>query len=177
VLHGRGPDDLRELTFELAGEMLRAGGVAKSKAQALRLVEQVLNDGSAVEKMREVVQAQGGDAKVVDSPDRLPLSRHRSTVAARSAGYVTGIDPFELGYASMGLGAGRSRAEDSVDPGAGIRLQVQIGDRVRAGDTLATMYSAQRSLLRAGSARVAASFKIGKRSPAARSRIIETIRR
>jgi pyrimidine-nucleoside phosphorylase len=177
VLHGRGPDDLRELTDELAAEMLRAGGVAKSKAQALRRVEQVLKNGSALEKMREVVKAQGGDPKVVESPDRLPLSRHRSTVTAESDGYVTGIDPLELGYASMGLGAGRSRAEDSVDPGAGIRLHVRIGDRIGTGESLATIYGSERSLLRTGSARVATSFQIGKRRPPVRSRIIETIRR
>ena len=177
ILHGQGPDDLRELTYELAAEMLRAAGVSKTKAQALRRVKQALTDGSALEKMRQIVEAQGGDSGVVDAPDQLAVARHRSTVAATADGYVTDLDPLELGYASMGLGAGRGRAEDAVDPGAGIRLHVQLGDAVRTGDALATLYASQRSLLRPGVDRVAASIRIRRRRPAIRSRIIETIRR
>ena len=177
VLHGRGPNDLQELTYALAAEMLHAAGVAKTRAQALRRVELVVTDGTALRKMQQIVEAQGGDPSVVEEPGRLAVARHRSTVAAKSSGYVTDIDPLELGYASMGLGAGRNRAEDAVDPGAGIRLHIQVGDRVRTGDELATLYASERARLRAGADRVAASFRIGTRRPAVRSRIIETIRR
>jgi len=177
VLHGRGPNDLRELTYALAAEMLRAAGVAKTRAQALQRVELAVTDGTALRKMQQIVEAQGGDPSVVEEPGRLAVARHRSTVAAKSSGYVTDIDPLELGYASMGLGAGRNRAEDAVDPGAGIRLHIQVGDRVRTGDELATLYASERARLRAGADRVAASFRIGTRRPAVRSRIIETIRR
>ena len=177
VLHGRGPNDLRELTYALAAEMLCAAGVAKTRAQALQRVELAVTDGTALRKMQQIVKAQGGDPSVVEEPGRLAVARHRSTVAAKSSGYVTDIDPLELGYASMGLGAGRNQAEDAVDPGAGIRLHIQVGDRVRAGDELATLYASERARLRVGADRVAASFRIGKRRPALRSRIIETIRR
>jgi len=177
VLHGEGPDDVRELTYELASEMLRAGGIAKTKAQALRRVERAVTDRTALEKMRQVVGAQGGDQRVVDEPDRLAVARHHRACAATSDGYVTDIDPLELGYASMGLGAGRCRAEDAVDPGAGIRLHVRVGDLVRTGDELATLYTSERGRLSAGTARVAAAFRVGKRRPPVRSRIIETIRR
>ncbi|NOQ83891.1 MAG: thymidine phosphorylase [Myxococcales bacterium] len=177
VLHGQGPDDLRELTYELAGEMLRAAGMVKTKAQALRRVESAVLDGTALEKMQQIVDAQGGDPRVVEEPNRLAVARHRSTCVAASSGYVRGIDPLELGYASMGLGAGRSRAEEEVDSGAGIRLHVQVGDQVRVGDELATLYTSERARLRAATGRVATSFRIGKRRPLVRSRIIETIRR
>ncbi|UCF47586.1 MAG: thymidine phosphorylase [Myxococcales bacterium] len=177
ILHGEGPDDLRELTYELAAEMLRAAGVTKSKPQALRRIELAVADGTALQKMRQIVKAQDGDPGVVDNPDRLPLARHRSSITATAEGYVADIDPLELGYASMGLGAGRSRAQDAVDPGAGIRLHVQVGDRVRAGDAVATLYASQRQLLGPGADRAAACFRIGKRRPPARNRVIETIRR
>ena len=177
ILHGRGPDDLRELTYELAAEMLRAAGLVKSKSQGLRHIEQQVANGTALEKMREIVEAQGGDPRVVDAPDQLAVARHRTTVTSAATGYVTDIDPLELGYASMGLGAGRSRAEDSVDAGAGIRLHVQRGDQVREGDALATLYTSERARLRVGAGRVGASFRIGKRRPRLRSRLIETIRR
>ena len=177
VLHGRGPDDLRELTFALGAEMLRAGGRAKTEAQGRRTLEDAVRSGRALRAMREIVTAQGGDPRPVDEPDRLDLARHHTTVTASADGYVTTIDPLELGYASMGLGAGRTRAEDAVDPGAGIRLHVQVGDRVRSGDALATLYSSKRSLLEKGAGRSAASFGITKRRSRPRSRIIETIRR
>lgn len=177
VLHGGGPEDLRELTYALGAEMLRAAGVAKSTAQAHRRLVRAVEDGSAAAKMREVVDAQGGDPRVVDEPNRLKLARHRTTITAPSSGFVTGIDPLELGHASMGLGAGRARAEDEVDPGAGIRLCVCLGDQVRAGDELATLYSSKRSLLAAAATRTAASFRLGKRRRGASSRVIETIRR
>jgi len=177
ILHGEGPDDLRELTYELAAEMLRAAGVVKTKSQARRRIEQEVADGAALEKMREIVEAQGGDPRVVDAPDQLAVARHRTTITAATDGYVTDLEPLELGYASMGLGAGRSRAEDAVDPGAGIRLHVQLGDRVRKGDGLATLYTSERARLRVATDRVTSAFRIGKRRPPVRNRLIETIRR
>jgi len=177
ILHRQGPNDLRELTYDLAAEMLRAAGVAKTKSQALRRVELAVTNGTALQKMREIVDAQGGDSRVVDAPDQLAVARHRTTVTAKADGYVRDIDPLELGYASMRLGAGRSRAEEAVDPGAGIRLHVQLGDRVRTGGELATLYTSERARLRLGADRVSASFRIGKRRPPVRRRIIETIRR
>jgi pyrimidine-nucleoside phosphorylase len=177
ILHGEGPDDLRELTYALAVEMLRAAGVAKTKAQALHRIERAVADGMALQKMRQIVEAQGGDPRVVDAPSKLAVATHRSTVNASADGYVTHIDPLELGYASMRLGAGRTRAEDAVDPGAGIRLHVQLGDEVATGDEIATLYASDRGLLRSGRAQVTGAFRIGKRRPPAPSRIIATIRR
>jgi thymidine phosphorylase len=149
ILHGQGPNDLRELTYDLAAEMLRAAGVAKTKSQTLRRVELAVKDGAALQKMREIVDAQGGDSRVVDAPDQLAVARHRTTVTAKA----------------------------DVDPGAGIRLHVQLGDQIRSGDELATLYTSERARLRLGENRVSASFRIGKRRPPVRRRVIETIRR
>jgi pyrimidine-nucleoside phosphorylase len=177
VLHGEGPEDLQELTYALGSEMLRAAGATKSKGAAERMLAQAVRSGRAARKMAEIVGAQGGDARVVDEPDRMKLGRHRTTITAPSEGFVTGIDPLEVGYAAMGLGAGRTQAEDAVDPGAGIRLHVRLGDHVRAGDALATLYSSKKALLDPAAQRTAASFVLGKRLRGTSSRIIETIRR
>ena len=177
VLHGSGPEDLRELTFALGAEMLRAAGVAKTEAQDRRLLGQAVADGTALRKMQEIVGAQGGDPSVVEEPSRLKLARHRHTVRAPEDGYVTGVDPLELGYAALGLGAGRLRAEDAVDPGAGIRLHVRVGDRVRAGEPLATLYSSKRALLEAGVRRTESALRLGKRRLKPRNRLIDAIRR
>ena len=177
ILHGGGPDDLRDLTYALVAEMLRMAGISRSEAGALRRIHQVVADGTALERMRQIVKAQGGDPAFVDKPSELPLARHRSTITSPSEGYITGIDPLELGHASMGLGTGRLQVEDVVDPGAGIRLHAQVGDRVRTGDPLATLYASRKGLLKPGAERATACFRIGRRRPPAPSRIIETIRR
>ena len=108
----------------------------RDQARAERLLRQTVTEGSAAEKMRSIIAAQGGDPRVVDEPDRMSLGRHRRTLKAARDGYVAAIDPLEIGYASMGLGAGRTRAEDLVDPGAGIELHVGVGDRIRMGDAV-----------------------------------------
>ena len=177
VLQGGGPDDLRELTYTLGAEMLKLAGVAKSKSRAERLLRDAVGDGRAAQKMKQIVQAQGGDPRVVDEPDRLQLARHRKTVTAESTGFVISIDPLEVGYASMNLGAGRTRAEDTVDAGAGIRLHVRVGDRVQPGDPLATLYTSRRTLVEPADRRVATSFELGNRRPPTSSRIIEAVRR
>ncbi len=177
VLHGRGPSDLVELTYALGAEMLRLGGVAKNRAEAQRRLERAVDEGRALQKMRAIVDAQGGDPRVVDEPDRLALSEHRGKVVSNADGYVTDLDPLELGYVAMALGAGRARSEDTVDPGAGIRLHVQRGDRVRKGETLAVLYGSERARIAPGKRRAAGAFRIGKRRPAARDRLIDVIRR
>ena len=177
LLHGGAPEDLQEVTYALGAEMLRAAGLEKSKARAMRRLKRAVEDGDALAVMRRIVKSQGGDERTVEEPDRIELSRFRTTVTASSDGYVTDIDPLELGYASVGLGAGRTRAQDDVDPGAGIRLHVRLGDRVRAGDELATLYTAKRAWIAPGAKRIESAFRFGKRRPPSRGRIIETIRR
>ena len=177
VLHGGGPDDLQEVTLALGAEMLRAAGLVRSKAQGERELARVIRDGTAAAKMSAIVSAQGGDARVVDEPDRLKLARHRASVTAPRSGFVTAVDPLELGYASMGLGAGRTRVEDAVDPGAGIVLHAHLGDQVKAGDTLATLYTSKRGLLAGGVRRATAAFQLGKRRARATGRILGAVRR
>jgi pyrimidine-nucleoside phosphorylase len=177
VLQGGGPDDLQEVTLALGAEMLRAAGLVRSKAEGTRKLARVIQDGTASAKMAEIVSAQGGDPRVVQEPDRLKLARHRASVAASKSGVVTALDPLELGYASMGLGAGRTRAEDAVDPGAGIVLHAHLGDEVKAGDTLATLYTSKRALLAGGLSRTKAAFELGRRRPPTSSRILGAVRR
>lgn len=177
VLHGRGPSDLNELTYELGAEMLRLGGLAKTHAAAVKLIDKAVRDRAGLSKMREIVEAQGGDPRVVDEPDRLALSRHRGEVVAKTGGYVTDLDPLALGYVSMALGAGRIRAEDSVDPGAGVRLHVRVGDRVQKGDSIATLHGSDRSSLSASMLRAQDAIRIGKRRRPARDRVIDAVRR
>ena len=177
VLQGEGPDDLMEVTIALGAEMLRLAGVERAEARASRRLREAIRSGAAAEKMRRIIVAQGGDPRVVDEPDRLELGRQRVTIRAQSGGFLVRVDPLELGHVSVALGAGRMRAEDPVDPKAGIRLHVKLGDKVRSGDPLATLYSSKQGLLIASAERANSAFHVRTRRAAeSESRILGRVR-
>jgi pyrimidine-nucleoside phosphorylase len=177
VLHGRGPDDLCEVTWALGAEMLLAGGLVRTRVQGERRLSQSVKDGSAAIKLKQIIEAQGGDPRVVDEPDRLALSRQRATLAAPKSGFVRAFDPLELGLVSMGLGAGRTRADQDVDPGAGLVLHAAVGDRVERGQPLATLYTSKRAWLEPALARASSAVEVGKGRKAPASRLIDRVQR
>lgn len=142
VLKGGGPEDLRQLCLELAGEMIRIGGRAESFEEGKETARQVLSDGRALEKFRQMVRRQGGDDRIVEEPERMGSSPYSRDVLAGRTGFIAETDTREIGRASQHLGAGRLRKEDEIDFTAGIRMHVRIGDSVQEGDVLATLYGA-----------------------------------
>ncbi len=174
ILRGRGPEDVRELTVRLGVEMLLLGGM-KDAASARARLEAALADGSALRRFAEVIEAQGGDAKVTDDPSRLPQPRYRREVRADRSGVLTAIDAGEVGLASVELGAGRARKEDAVDPAAGLLLRKRVGDAVRAGEVLAELHAASEARLEAGEARFRAALAIGQAAPPERPLVLERI--
>jgi pyrimidine-nucleoside phosphorylase/thymidine phosphorylase len=139
-LQGEGPDDLMEVSLELAAEMLLVGGVARHRDEALARCRRAIADGSALERFRRVVEAQGGDGRVCDEPEKvLPRAECVEIVRAERTGYVHELEAFAVGQASMLLGAGRRTAEDAVDPAAGIIIHRAVGDPVSAGNWLAEL--------------------------------------
>jgi len=141
VLRGTGSADTRELSLTLAAWMLVAGGVTEEYSEAREIAVSGLSNGSAAARFRRMVVAQGGDAKYVDDPDLLIGAPFRSEVQAEREGFVVGVDARRLGILSMGLGAGRDKPEDRVDPAVGILLHRKSGDRLRTGDVLAEVHA------------------------------------
>jgi thymidine phosphorylase len=140
-LRGAGPDDLMEVSLELAAEMLVLGGVAAGRDDALARCRRAIADGSALERFRRVIAAQGGDARVCDDPDGvLPRAAVVEPFRAARSGYVAGIRAWSVGQASMLLGAGRARVDSRIDPAAGILFQRTVGDAVREGDVIAEIH-------------------------------------
>jgi pyrimidine-nucleoside phosphorylase len=140
VLRGAGPDDLRELCLELAGWMLRLGGVADTVAKGKVLGEKLISTGEALDRFRQMVELQGGDPRVIDNPERLPQAQHRMKVSSPRSGYIASLQCEQIGTACVVLGGGRERKEDSVDPSVGIVLHKKVGDAVSAGELLATIH-------------------------------------
>jgi pyrimidine-nucleoside phosphorylase len=174
ILRDRGPADARELTLRLGVEMLLAAGQRDAAAARTRL-EAALADGSARRRFAELIEAQGGDARVADDPTRLPQPRCRRAVRADRSGVLVSLDAEQVGLAAVELGAGRARKEDPVDPAAGILLQKRVGDPVRAGEDLAVLHAASEPRLDAGEARFRAAVAIGEAAPGPSPLVLERI--
>jgi pyrimidine-nucleoside phosphorylase len=140
ILHGGGPEDLRELCLHLAAWMFFVGGATKTVVDGKQRAEEMIASGKAFERFRHMVELQSGDISVIDDPTRLPSAEHRVDVSAGQAGYVTAIACEQVGTACVILGGGRERKEDSVDPSVGIVVHKKIGDKVSAGEALCTIH-------------------------------------
>jgi pyrimidine-nucleoside phosphorylase len=135
----RGP--LAELSLELAAEMLVAGGAAADLDEARGRCRRAVADGTALERFRRVVVAQGGDGRVCDDPDAvLPRATRVELVRADRAGFLARLLAWPIGQASMLLGAGRATVASRIDPAAGIVLSRRVGDAVAVGDVLAELH-------------------------------------
>lgn len=174
VLKGGGPEDLRQLCLELAGEMIRIGGRAESFEEGKETARQVLSDGRALEKFRQMVRRQGGDDRIVEEPERMGSSRYSRDVLAGRTGFIAETDTREIGRASQHLGAGRLRKEDEIDFTAGIRMHVRIGNFVKEGDVLATLYGADSRRLEEAEIIMEAAIRLSA-EPTAPPKLIQKI--
>ncbi len=140
VLRGGGPTDLIELCYELAGWMLYLGGRATGLDEGRELAGEMVARGRALGKFREIIRLQGGDAAVADHPNRLPQARHQLDVPSPGSGYVASIQCEQIGVASVLLGGGRDKKEDTIDPAVGLVVHKKIGDAVKTGEPLCTLH-------------------------------------
>jgi pyrimidine-nucleoside phosphorylase len=168
VLAGGGPEDLRELCLDLSAWMFVLGGKSKSVAEGRKLASEMIASGAARDKFREIIRLQGGDAGVVDDPSRLPRAKNKATAITMKEGYVTSIRCEQVGVASMLLGGGREKKEDSIDPAVGIVLEKKVGDRVLAGSVLCTIHYNSDERKGEALSLLADSFVIGAVAPPAR---------
>ena len=142
TLRGEGPADLRELTVALAAEMLMLGGVADNVTDARVQAGAALRDGRALAKLQEIIEAQGGNAAVLDDPAILPQAAVRRVVTAENAGTVLEMNVRAIGELAVSLGAGRQALGDEIEPGVGFHITVKPGDPVHADQPIATIYGA-----------------------------------
>ena len=160
---GDGSSDLMELVHVLSASMLMLGGKAHSISEGIAQSRSAVASGRAYRSFHEMVHTQGGDVRVFDRAN--PGARCALEVSADVAGYVYEIDGLAVGLASLQLGAGRKRMEDSVDPNAGIVLAKKVGDAVRAGETLARLFTERSEELESVRAAVSRAFVIRAVAP------------
>jgi pyrimidine-nucleoside phosphorylase len=174
-LRGAGPAEEVALTCRLAGWMLKIGGLAATAEEGEAIARRRLADGSAWERFLRNVAFQGGDVAAVKDPRRGPHAAIVTPVKARAAGRVARIDARGIGIASVVLGAGRSRKEDVVRPGVGIRFLRRAGDTVREGDELCTVHGDVEAKVAEACAMVEAAFVLGPEPSPGPGRVLEEI--
>jgi pyrimidine-nucleoside phosphorylase len=174
TLKGKGPKDLETLSVALAARMLYLAGAA-TEAEAESKIWAALTSGRGLEKFRAIIAQHGGDEGVVDDYSRLPSAPHRSAFKADRSGFVTELDAELVGRATMELGAGRERVEDTIDPGVGAIVLAKPGDAVRAGDTILELFCRDAARVETALKLVRSACKIGEQAPPPAPLILETI--
>ncbi|KRK36478.1 thymidine phosphorylase [Levilactobacillus parabrevis ATCC 53295] len=141
LLKGEAPADITDLVLTLGSYMVVMSGKTDSMAEARKMCEGTITDGSALKKFGDMVAAQGGDRSVVDHPEIMPQAKYKIPLPAKTSGVVSRVEADEMGVASMLLGGGRQKADDKLDYAVGIMMSKKVGDKVAAGDSLLTIYS------------------------------------
>jgi thymidine phosphorylase len=149
--------------MELSAQMLVLAHIVDSLDEARQRLQQALESGEALERFRQNVLAQGGDARVCDdSSGVLPLVSESFKVESRRSGYITSVETTEIGRAIVALGGGRVRIDDKIDPSVGFMSEVKIGDQITAGQTLGVVYSRDEGRASRAVSRIQAAYQIGE---------------
>lgn len=141
LLKGQAPADITELVMTLGAHMVVMSGKADDLGTARAMCEKTITDGSALQKFGDMVAAQGGDRNVIDHPEIMPQAKFKIELPAKTSGVVSKVEADEMGIASMLLGGGRQKADDQLDYAVGIMMNKKVGDPVKAGESLLTIYS------------------------------------
>ena len=171
VLNGEGPDDVTQLTLALGEVMLELAGIDGGRER----LEEAIASGAALQKLKDVASAHGGDPSVLDDTSGLEIAGHEATIPAPESGFVTRCDALTIGIAATRLGAGRERKEDDIDHGVGVTLVAKIGAEVSVGDPLAIVRYNDQERWEGHKGRLATAWTIGPEPPTPRDLILERI--
>lgn len=175
VLSGKGDHRLRSLCLELSANMVYLGRQAETMEEARAKAVEAVRSGGALEKLRRMVEAQGGDPSYITNPEKFTISPACVEIAAPQAGYITRLDAEGCGLAAVELGAGRETKESPIDFGAGIVLLKNKGDRVEQGQPIARLYAQSEALCRRGEERFFQALEVGPQAPQTGPMIVDRV--
>ena len=141
VLKGEGSEDETTVALTVATCMCILGGAFREFNEGYEYLLNLIKEGKAIDKFKELIKAQGGNPDVVDNPDILPEAKYHMEVKAKKSGYVEALNATMIGKSAMILGAGRTKKEDKIDFSSGITLTKKIGDKVDINDTLCILHT------------------------------------
>lgn len=158
TLNGKGPADFLELCLTLGSFMVEAGGMAADEKEAREMLKKTIEDGSALNKLAEFVEAQGGDKRAVYDTSLLPMASFTEDIFSSEEGYVQQIICDEVGICSLILGGGRETKDSEIDLSVGLVLKKKVGDYVKRGESLALMYGNDHDKMKAAASRFRAAY-------------------
>jgi len=174
-LQGAGPADLMEVTYALGAEILKMAYPELSQEKAIEMQIKTVSDGSAFEKLKKITELQGGNPRVLDELDKYPKAKFQRTIKSTQTGYLAGIDTMALGFAGIQLGAGRKVISDQIDYSSGLYIRCKLGDQLKIGDEILTLYSEDEARLSVVADQISTSFTIAESTPAFPPLIVERI--
>ncbi|WP_342756143.1 pyrimidine-nucleoside phosphorylase [Kineothrix sedimenti] len=163
TLKGNGPADFLELCLTLGSYMVELGGLAADEKDARKMLEQTIADGSALKKLAQFIEAQGGDPKAVYESDLLPKADFVEEIASPREGYIKKIVCDEIGICSLILGGGRETKESDIDLAVGLVLKKKAGDYVKAGESLAVIHGNDREKMEAAKVRFINAYSFSEK--------------
>ena len=164
TLKGRGPEDLIAVVVEIASTMLYLAQIG-TKEECMKKVKRVIADGSALEKLKLMVERQGGDGSYIKNPDQFEKAIYQHEIIANNSGYIGKMNTEECGKAAVLLGAGREVKDDPIDMTAGIQFNKKTGDAVKQGDIVAIAYSSSKEKLQQGVQKISDIYDIVDKRP------------
>jgi pyrimidine-nucleoside phosphorylase len=165
VLRGAGPRDVTVLTTELGAYMLWLGEAARDVEEGREKIQAAIDDGRGLEKLGQIVEAQGGDRRVLDDPELLPTAQQTIPVPSAQGGVVGSMDAEAIGVSALLLGAGRQRVDDTIDHAVGVELHVRRGDIVAPGQPLATLHVNDPSSVQEATDRITQAIRLTDAAP------------
>ena len=175
VLRGKGPEDLRSLCLELAGWMFHVGEVSPTVEEGRELAAKLIASGRAMETFQQMIALQGGDPKVTDDVKRLPQAAHTRDVLSPRGGHIAAMGCEAMGTASVILGGGREKKEDSVDPSVGFVLHKKVGDAVAKGEPLCTVHYNDEPRFARAAQLIVDNYRIEDAPPAAARSLVHRV--
>lgn len=163
ALKGEGPADLMEVVYLLGEQMLLFARAEETPAAARKVLSECISSGRALQKFKEIVERQGGDANYVDKPDLLEVGRESRHIESTESGYVQQIDTYGIGSACVALGGGREAVGQEIDKSVGLVLHKKIGSHVENGETLLTVLCNDASKVERFTPPLKSAYKIGRR--------------
>ncbi len=175
TLQNVGPTDLTRLSLELAARMIFLGEVTATIEEAREMAQSKLLDGSGYRKFKEVIEAQGGDPKVMDRFDLLPNATGAREIPCPRTGFVSAISAEDIGAAAATIGGSRTEKGTPIDPAVGVILEVKVGQKVDEGGILARLYYTEEENVEEAAAQVEDAFRISNQPPEERELILEVV--
>jgi thymidine phosphorylase len=162
ALRGERPGRFLDLCLTLTGHLAALAGVAPDAEEGRRRTAKALEDGAGLEKLRDMVAAQGGDPRVLDDLSLLPQAPVRRDLTAPRGGWLAEVDAEAVGRAAAALGAGRRRKEDEIDPAVAVELTAKLGDRVDAGERIGRILARDQAAAEAAARELGAALRFAE---------------